>query len=61
MNWSRGSLWRRKDDLEKAIADYTEAIRLDPQCAPVYCSRGFAYEKKGTLTNPSPTLPRPSG
>jgi tetratricopeptide (TPR) repeat protein len=31
----------------QAIADYTEAIRLDPKYALAYNNRGNAYEKKG--------------
>jgi Flp pilus assembly protein TadD len=36
-----------KGDFDKAIADYTEAIRLNPQCAEAHYGRGVAYEKKG--------------
>ena len=32
--WYRGDIWRMKGDLEQAIADCTEAIRVDPKCAP---------------------------
>ena len=32
-------------DLDKAIADYSEAIRINPQYAAAYCGRGVAYEK----------------
>ena len=34
-------------DCEKAIADYTEAIRLDPKDAKAYYNRGVAYGEKG--------------
>jgi len=34
-------------DLDKAIADYTQAIRLDPDLAEVYGVRGLAYSQKG--------------
>ena len=30
-----------------AIADYTEAIRLNPKFAEAYCKRGYAYGNKG--------------
>ena len=33
--------------IDKAIADYTEAIRLDPNLALAYNSRGIAYQKIG--------------
>ena len=36
-----------KGNLDKALADYTEAIRLDPKLAEVYCRRGLAYSVKG--------------
>ena len=34
---------------EKAIADYTEAIRLNPKYANAYCNRGATYRHKGEL------------
>ena len=36
-----------KGDHDKAIADFTEAIRLNPKYAEAYYNRGFAYGKKG--------------
>jgi Flp pilus assembly protein TadD len=36
-----------KGDIDKAIADLDEAIRLDPDDANTYQYRGLAYEKKG--------------
>ncbi len=36
-----------KGDFDKAIADFSEAIRLDPKDADAYFNRGRAYEKKG--------------
>ena len=35
-----------KGDYDKAIADCSEAIRLDPKYAVAYNQRGWAYEKK---------------
>jgi tetratricopeptide (TPR) repeat protein len=32
-----------------AIADYTQAIALDPKYAPAYYNRGLAWEKKNDL------------
>ena len=44
---STGALGLRdKGDYDKAIADFTEAIRLDPKDAKAYCNRGVAYGKK---------------
>ena len=50
-----------KGDYDKAIADYTEVIRLDPKDAKAYYGRGEAYGRKATTTRPSPTTPRQSG
>lgn len=36
----------KKGDYVKAIADYTEAIRLDPKLALAYYSRGLTSVKK---------------
>lgn len=47
----RGAIWDDKGEFDNAIADYTEAIRLDPTDAAVYYRRGYArafqsqYEK----------------
>jgi tetratricopeptide (TPR) repeat protein len=35
----------RRDLLERAIAEYSEAIRLDPHYAPPYIARGDAYNR----------------
>src|SRR5262249_19900274 len=45
----RGLSYAKKDDYDRAIADYTEAIRLDQESALSYSNRGSAYEKKGEL------------
>ena len=38
----------QKGDHDKAIADFTEAIRHNPDfAANCICNRGIAYEKKG--------------
>ena len=34
---------------DKAIGDFNEAIRLDPNFAPAYDNRGIAYAKQGRL------------
>ena len=38
-----------KGALDKAINDYTEAIRLNPMNATAYYHRGLLYEEKGNL------------
>ncbi len=42
----RGLAYQRKDDLDRAIADYSEAIRLDPKYAEAYYGRGLTYRNK---------------
>jgi len=37
----------KKGDNERAIADYTEVIRLNPNDAHAFNNRGFRYFKKG--------------
>ena len=39
----------RKGELDVAIADLSEAIRLDPKDASFYKNRGYAYDQKGDL------------
>ena len=40
----------RKGDLDRAIADYNEAIRLDAKFALAYANRGDAWDDKGDST-----------
>ena len=44
---NRGIAYATKGDLDRAIADFSEAIRLDPKDAHAYNNRGSAYENKG--------------
>src|SRR5262245_24880598 len=43
----RGMARRSKGDLDQAIADHTEAIRLDPSQPAAYFSRGRIFADKG--------------
>jgi tetratricopeptide (TPR) repeat protein len=43
----RGNSFSAKKDYDKAIADFTEAIRLDPKFADAYARRAYAYQVKG--------------
>ena len=54
--WSRVKIGR----VNEAIADYNEAIRLDPKMALAYWNRGLARRRTRPSTRPSPTIPRPS-
>jgi tetratricopeptide (TPR) repeat protein len=46
---NRGNAWYRRGDFDRAIADYDEAIQLDPKDAQAYYDRGMAWEKKRRL------------
>ena len=46
---NRGNAWGDEGDLDKAIADYNEAIKLDPKNAYAYNNRGVAWRDKGDL------------
>jgi tetratricopeptide (TPR) repeat protein len=44
---NRGIAYRLKGDLDHAIQDYSQAIKLDPKFAPAFINRGVAYDRKG--------------
>jgi tetratricopeptide (TPR) repeat protein len=39
------------EDVDQAITDYTQALRLDPNYAEAYNNRGVAYKGKGEYDN----------
>ena len=43
----RALAYSQKGDYEKAIADYSKAIRLKPDDAMAYYNRGLTYDRKG--------------
>jgi tetratricopeptide (TPR) repeat protein len=47
--YNRGHAWRDKGDLDRAIADYDQAIKLDPGHFAAYYNRGHAWRAKGDL------------
>ncbi len=46
---NRGNAYSAKGDLDRAIADFNQALGLDPNLATVYYNRGTAYDDKGDL------------
>ena len=44
---NRGRAYLFKDDYDQAIADFTEAIQIDPEFSAAHFARGDAYRKKG--------------
>lgn len=42
--YNRGLAYKRKEDYDRAIADFTDAIRLDPSDADMFRNRGSAYD-----------------
>jgi tetratricopeptide (TPR) repeat protein len=44
---SRGVEWRAKRQLDRAIADHSQAIKLDPSLSEAFYNRGNAYGDKG--------------
>ncbi len=46
---NRATGYIAKRDLGRALADYTEAIRLDPDSGTAYYNRGRILEKRGEL------------
>ena len=46
---NRGNAWFKKGEWDKAIADYTEVIKLNPKLAKAYNNRGKAWFEKGDL------------
>jgi tetratricopeptide (TPR) repeat protein len=45
--YNRGGIYKERKDYDRAVADYSEAIKLDPQFASAYINRGLVYDLKG--------------
>src|SRR5580698_9720267 len=46
---NRAIAYRRSGNYDRAIADYNEAIKLEPKNTAAYYNRGIAYQSKGDL------------
>jgi tetratricopeptide (TPR) repeat protein len=46
---NRGNAYYDEQDYPRAIADYNEAVRIDPTYAFAFDNRGLAYERAGDL------------
>lgn len=44
---NRANAWYYKGEFDRAIADYDEAIRIDPNFAEAYLNRGLPWAEKG--------------
>ncbi len=58
---NRGNAYASKRDYDRAIRDYTEALRLNPKYAAAFRNRGRALVYKGDSTARSRTTTRPRG
>jgi tetratricopeptide (TPR) repeat protein len=47
--YNRGNFWNRKSDYDHAIADYDQALQLDPNYGYAYGNRGRAWYNKDNL------------
>ena len=45
--FSRGKLYQETQEYDRSIADFNEAIRLDPKLTIAYDWRGLSYYYKG--------------
>jgi len=45
--YKSGNVYGKKGDYDSAIADYSQAIKINPNYADAYYNRGLAYDDKG--------------
>ena len=59
---NRAGAYRDRGDFDKAIVDYTEGIRLDPEDARAYNNRGLLHDRRGDFNKAiADCTPKPSG
>jgi tetratricopeptide (TPR) repeat protein len=47
--FNRGREYHHKGDLDRAVADYTQAIKIDPKYSEAYSSRGWSLFNRGDV------------
>ena len=47
--YSRAKIYEGKGDSQKAVADYTKAVELNPRFAEAYSNRGLLFQKQGII------------
>jgi len=57
----RGIAYDGKKDDDRAIADFNEALKINPNFAEAHNNRGSAVQAKGITTAPLPTTVKLSG
>ena len=50
----RGADYLTRNDIDNAIANFSELIRIDPQSGGAFANRGEACRRKGVSVSPSP-------
>jgi tetratricopeptide (TPR) repeat protein len=58
---NRGDSYQFKGEVDRAIADYDAAIKLNPKFASAYNNRGAAFRKQGQLERAMPITSWRSG
>ena len=57
---TQGDAWDDQGNYDNAIADYTQAIANDPNCAWPTTNAAGCGTRRANTTRPSPTIPMPS-